>query len=444
VSTVFALSSGRGRAAIAVVRVTGPRAGTALAALADALPPPRAAKPSRLTAVDGRAIDAALVLWFPGPASATGEDVAEFHVHGGPAVVECLLTELGALPGLIPAEPGEFTRRAFQNGKLDLTQVEALADTIAAETEAQRVQAVRQLEGELGRLVEYWREEVLRALAHVEAAIDFAEDDLPADVAAAAEARVRRLIPQMDKSVHDAVRGECLRGGVQAVLLGAPNVGKSSVFNRLARRDAAIVSPTAGTTRDVVEVHLDLSGAPLLLADTAGLREIGDQIEGEGMRRAVARAEDADLKLALFDATAWPVTDAATRAHVDGKTVIVVNKTDLVGGPPPGSAILDGRPVRFVSARTGAGFEELLALLETEVAARTGLTEEPGLSRARHREALAASAGHLRGFLEDAAAPLELRAEELRLAARALGRITGRVGVEDMLDFVFSEFCIGK
>ena len=443
-STVFALSTGRGRAAIAVVRVTGPEAGRALAALAGALPPPHRAKPARLAAADGSPIDAALVLWFPGPASATGEDVAELHVHGGPAVVERLLTELGALPGLLPAEPGEFTRRAFQNGKLDLTQVEALADTIAAETEAQRAQAVRQLDGELGRLVERWREEVLRALAHIEAAIDFAEDDLPPDVAAAAEARVHRLVPQMDESVRDAVRGERLRSGVHAVLLGAPNVGKSSVFNMLAKRDAAIVAATAGTTRDVVEVHLDLSGAPLVLADTAGLREAGDEIEGEGMRRALARAEGADLKLALFDATAWPGTDAVTRVHVDDNTVVVVNKTDLVDGPLPDAARLDGRPVRFVSARTGGGFDGLLELLVTEVAARAGLTEEPGLTRARHREALAACAGHLRRFLEDGAAPLELRAEELRLAARALGRITGRVGVEDVLDVVFADLCIGK
>ena len=446
--TIFALSSGRGRAGIAVLRVSGPEAGGALRALAGKVPAPRAATMAALrdTTDSGAMLDHGMLLWFPGPASATGEDVAEFHVHGGPAVVAALLGALGRLPGLRPAEAGEFARRAFANGKLDLTQAEALADTIEAETEAQRVQALRQLDGELGRTLERWREEILRGLAGVEAAIDFAEDDLPADAAAAAAARVHRLAPEMDEYLADARRGERLRGGVHAVLLGAPNVGKSSLLNRLARRDAAIVSATAGTTRDIVEVHLDLGGYPLVVADTAGLRGDAGEIEGEGVRRALARAESADLKLAVFDGEEWPATDPRTRALLDDDTLVVVNKSDRIAGGPPEAAEVAGRPVWFVSARTGAGMEGLLAALEAALSERAGLGESAGLTRARHRDSLAECVASLRRFLArgGGAAELELAAEDLRLAARAVGRISGRVDVEDVLDRVFAEFCIGK
>ncbi len=442
-TTIFALSSGREKAGVAVVRLSGPGAGVALEALTGALPAPRHAALARIRTATGDMIDRGLVLWFPAPYSVTGEDVAELQVHGGPAIVSALLAELGGQPGLRPAEPGEFTRRAFHNGKLELTQVEALADAVHAETEAQRIQAVRQMEGEMGRLVESWRTEVLGALAHVEATIDFADEDLPGDVLNQAAARIDVVIPMMESHLKDGRRGERLRDGVHMVLLGAPNVGKSSLLNRLARRDAAIVSAAAGTTRDVLEIHLDIDGYPVILADTAGLREVRDQVEEEGVRRALGRAEAADVKIALFDGTQWPNRDDATAALVDDQTVVVVNKSDLMalGIPDPRS----DHGELFVSAKSGAGLEALIRYLGSIAGEKAGLSEQPWLTRGRHREALAECLGHLHRFQEIRGGhEIEISAEELRLGARALGRITGRVDVDDLLDIVFSDFCIGK
>ena len=441
--TIFALSSGRGHAGVAVIRLSGTGAGGALEALTGTLPRPRHATLAPIATASAGLIDRGLVLWFPAPHSVTGEDVAELQVHGGPAIVSAVLAALGALPGLRPAEAGEFTRRAFHNGKLDLTQVEALADAVRAETEAQRIQAVRQMEGEMGRLIEAWRAQVLAALAHVEAAIDFADEELPEDVMEAAAARVEAMLPAADALLEDGRRGERLRDGVEVVLLGAPNVGKSSLLNRLARRDAAIVSAAAGTTRDVLEVHLDIGGYPVILADTAGLREAAEGVEGEGVRRALARAESADVKIALFDGGGWPDVDAATAAMVDGDTTVAVNKSDLLADTGPISVC--GRAALLVSAKTGAGLAVLIAAVEAKVEEKVGLAEQPWLTRARHRDALVACTGHLRRFLElRQGSDIAVAAEELRLAARALGRITGRVDVEDILDIVFEDFCIGK
>ena len=415
--------------------MSGGHARTALAALAH-VPEPRRAELAAI-ARGGTILDHGLVLWFPGPASATGEDIAEFHVHGGRAVVAAVLDALAALPGLRPAEPGEFARRAFLAGKLDLAQAEALADLIAADTEAQRAQAQRQLQGGLSRRLDRWRDEILRAVAHVEAAIDFADDEVPgADVVADTTVRVTALLPELRASLDG--RGERLRDGVHAVILGAPNVGKSSLLNRLAQRDAAIVSATAGTTRDVLEVHLDVGGYPVILADTAGLRATADEVEGEGVRRALDRAATADIKIAMFDAGVWPARDAATADLVDASALVVVSKCDLLPYPPAGTAA-----PHFLSARTGAGMDPFVAALGVAVAAVAG-SAEPALTRARHTAAVRECIACLERFEQDAALSLELRAEELRLAARAIGRITGRVDVEDLLDVIFAEFCIGK
>ncbi len=439
--TIFAPSTAAGRAGIAVVRVSGPRAGAALAALAGGLPPARRASRRRLRdPATAAPLDDGLVLWFPAPASFTGEDVAEFHVHGGRAVIAALLEALTALPGLRPAEPGEFTRRAFHNGKLDLTAVEGLADLVAAETEAQRRQALRQLDGALGRLYDGWRDALVGALAHVEAAIDFPDDGLPDDIAARVNHNIKYICKEITQHLDDQRRGERLRDGVFVTIVGAPNVGKSSLLNRLAKRDAAIVSHIAGTTRDVIEVHMDIGGYPAILADTAGLREGADEIEGEGVRRALARAADADLKVAVFDAADWPEMDEGTRAVIDDDTLVVVNKIDL--RPLPGAATRCGRRVWPVSCLGGDGFEDFLAGLEAEIAGRLQPGGGPALTRARHRAALGECAAALERFL--AAGAPELAAEDLRLAARALGRITGRVDVEDVLDVIFAEFCIGK
>ncbi len=434
--TIFALSSAAGPAGVAVVRVSGPGAGGAIQALAGRLPRPRHATIAALRRPGtAELLDRGLLLWFPGPASVTGEDVAEFQIHGGRAVVRAMLEALAALSGLAPAEPGEFTRRAFEHGKLDLTQVEALADLVKAETEGQRRQAQRQLEGELGQRLERWRSEVLRALAHVEAAIDFAEDEVPTEALAAAAARVHRLVPEMREALGEARRGERLRTGVQVAIVGAPNVGKSSLLNAIAGRDAAIVSARAGTTRDVVEVHLDLGGVPVVLSDTAGLRESGDEIEREGVRRAVERAEQADVRVAVFDATAWPDLDERTHATAGPDAVRVINKVDVRS--------ISGVGVWPVSARTGEGMAPLLRELERVAGERAGMSEEPGLTSVRQRSALRECVASLARFLESDG-ELALRAEDLRLAARSLGRITGRVDVEELLDVVFRDFCIGK
>lgn len=439
--TIFAPATAAGRAGIAVVRISGPEAGAAIAALSGNLPPPRLASLRHLRdPAGGRPLDHGLVLWFPAPASFTGEDVAELHLHGGRAVTMAVLDALAALPGLRPAEAGEFTRRAFDNGKLDLTAVEGLADLVAAETEAQRRQALRQLDGALGRLYDGWRGVLMRALAEVEAEIDFPEEGLPEDLVSQVHRKIEDVYTCITQHLDDKGRGERLRDGVFVAIVGAPNVGKSSLLNRLARRDAAIVSRTAGTTRDVIEVEMDIGGFPATLADTAGLRETADEIESEGVRRALARAADADLKIAVVDATEWPGIDRHTKAVIDDDTLVAVNKIDLRALPD--DTALDGRAVWALSCETGAGFDAFVAALGREIAERLRPGDVPALTRARHRAALADCAAALESFLE-APAP-EFAAEDLRLAMRALGRITGRVDVEDLLDVIFAEFCIGK
>ncbi len=440
--TIFALSTAPGRAGVAVLRVSGSRTAEAAEALSrDVLPRPRAATLKRFRDGAGAVIDRGLLLWFPAPNSFTGEDMAEFHVHGGRAVVQAMVEALAAIPGLRPAEAGEFTRRAFDNGKLDLTEVEGLADLIDAETEAQRRQALRQMEGALGARVSGWRTRLTRLLAHQEATIDFADEELPGGLDEQVQAQTAVLADEMAATLADRGRGERLRDGLSVAIVGAPNAGKSSLLNAIAQRDAAIVAETAGTTRDIVEVHLDLGGYPVTLADTAGLREIaaeGDAIEAEGIRRAKARAETADLKVAVFDLASGPNPDPATWALVDAATVVVWNKADLV--PRSAAPARGGLPV---SAQTGQGLAELLQRLESEVSSRLGFsTTAPSITRARHRHALEEAEAALRRALE-AGLP-ELAAEDLRLASRALGRITGAVDVEDLLDVIFSDFCIGK
>jgi len=361
-------------------------------------------------------------------------------LHGGRAVVAAALQALAAVPGLRPAGPGEFTRQAFDNGKLDLTAAEAIADLVEAETEAQRRQALRQAGGALQRLHDGWRETLLGCLARLEAAIDFPDEDLPAGIAENVLAELARLREEITRYLADR-RGERLRAGFGIAILGAPNAGKSSLLNFLAGREAAIVSTRAGTTRDVIEVHLDLAGYPVILADTAGLRAAGDEIEAEGVRRARERAAHADLKLLLFDAKSWPQVDAETAALADDDSLLVLSKRDLTPGLPAAPE-LAGRPALAISVVTGEGTDRLLAALETAVVERLAPGEAPALTRLRHRQALEECAAAL---ARAAAARLpELAAEDLWLATRALGRVTGRVDVEDVLDAIFREFCIGK
>ena len=428
-----------------MVRVSGPEARAAIRSLTGRdPPPPRHAGLRRLTAPNetqgGERIDDALVLWFPGPRSETGEDMAEFHLHGGRAVVSATLAALAAVPGLSPAGRGAFTRQAFDNGKLDLTAAEAIADLVEAETAAQRRQALRQMDGALAKLYEGWRAGLLTLLARLEAAIDFPEEDLPAGLIAETGAAIAALQEAIATHLGDR-RGERLREGLSIALLGAPNAGKSSLLNYLAGREAAIVSARSGTTRDVSEVHLDIAGFPVILADTAGLREVTDEIEAEGVRRARARAEHADLKLIVLDGATWPAIDPASATMIDEDSLVLVSKADLEAAIPA-EPLIAGRPALAISVVTGQGTDRLLAALRAEVTERMSPGEAPALTRLRHRQAMEECRAAL-DRARNAELP-ELRAEDLRLATRALGRITGTVDVEEILDRIFSEFCIGK
>jgi len=440
--TIFALSSGRPPSAIAVIRVSGSRAGIALESLAGKIPTPRRATRMLLRDAEANPIDDAVVLWFPGPASATGEDVTELHVHGGRAVLAAVFASLGAIDDVRPAEPGEFTRRAFENGKLDLTEAEGLDDLVHADTDRQRRQALRQLKGLLGDKARDWRARIIEAQALFEAGIDFADEgDVPTELIEPALAKVAALLGEIEQVLAVEGRGERMRDGLVVAIAGPPNVGKSTLMNQLARREVAIVSPHAGTTRDVIEAQLDLDGYPVTVIDTAGIRETDDPVEQEGVRRARARAAAADLVLWLTDADGVQPPQDESSAPL----WLVRNKADLeqgsVGSIKTGSAVL---PAFRISAARGDGVAELVAAL---VAFAEGFFagQESGLiTRERQRVLLQETAQALRSSTAVIADGEELAAEELRRAAYSLGRLLGRVDVEDILDVLFREFCIGK
>ncbi|HYG28314.1 MAG TPA: tRNA uridine-5-carboxymethylaminomethyl(34) synthesis GTPase MnmE [Caulobacteraceae bacterium] len=442
--TIFAPATAPGRAALAVVRLSGPKAGEALKALAGRLPAARRAsvRPLRW---QGEVLDEAMVLWMPGPASYTGEDCAELSLHGGPAVVEAVIEALAGL-GLRLAEPGEFTRRAFQNGKLDLAQAEAVADLIDAETQEQAKQALAQLGGGLSRRYDGWREILVEALAVLEAAVDFPDEDLPEDVAARARPALERLACEIDSALADEARGRRVREGYRVALIGAPNAGKSSLLNALAGRDAAIVTATPGTTRDVIEVPLVLAGYKLLLADTAGVREAAEEIEAEGVRRARAWAAEADRRLWVVDAAASDGQWRHALELVRPGDFCLLNKGDLPAGDD-GSAAgaeAEARGLRVIlTSLKVAGSAAVMEALTEDVVAALSASEFPAATRIRHAERLRVARARLASALENAG-QVELAAEDVRLAARALAQVTGRVDPEDVLDRVFSTFCIGK
>jgi len=443
--TIFALATAAGRAAVAVVRVSGPATLSVVEALCGRAPRPRLAALRKLRHQDV-ALDEALVLRFEGPASYTGEDSAEFHVHGGRAVVEALLAALVDL-GLRLAEPGEFTRRAFENGKLDLAQAEGVADLIDAETEAQRRQALGQVGGALSQRYDRWRDLLVQSLAMLEAAVDFPDEDLPEAVAERARPGLRTLSAELDAALADVSRGRRVRDGFRVALVGAPNAGKSTLLNGLVERDAAIVTDTPGTTRDVIEVPLVLGGYRVLLADTAGIRETADAIEAEGVRRARAWAEDADLRL-------WVVDGFHVKHTVKLEEVVrpgdwlVLNKADIAD-----TMALDeaermwtgwGLRVARLSAKSADSVERLRASLTAHVAEALSGAEFPAATRLRHAERLREARNYLDRALSEVGLEVELAAEDVRLAARALEKITGRVDPDDVLGRVFSTFCVGK
>lgn len=439
--TIFALATPPGRSALAVFRISGPQAGAALDGLTLPRPKPRAVALRKLRHPATRELlDEALVLWFPGPNSETGEDVAELQVHGGRAVIAAISAALLSVSGLRLAEPGEFARRAFENGKMDLTGAEGLADLIDAETDGQRRQALRQSAGELGKLYGAWRDRLIEAQALAESAIDFADEgDVGANAFAASRTVIQDLLPALERHLDDSRGGEILRNGFRIVIAGPPNAGKSSLINALSRRDVAIVSPEAGTTRDVIEVALDIAGLPVIVSDTAGIREAGGAIEQEGIRRAVAKAAEADLVIWLMDAST-PHASPPPADLTGADLMLVTSKSDLAQSDGYGD-----RSALAISTRTGAGMERLIAEIGTRAQARIApALEAPAITQARHRMHLTEAREALRTFLAGSDAAIELRAEDLRRAAAALGRITGRVDVEDVLDQVFSRFCIGK
>ena len=465
-STIYALASAPGKAGVAVFRISGPQARQALVSLGVTKPlaprlaslvtlsmPPAlgscaanttashaspAASPSAADSPpQGAALDQALALFFPGPHSFTGEDVLELHTHGSRAVTRLLLEALGTIPGLRLAEPGEFARRAFLAGKLDLAQAEGLADLIDAETHAQHAQAIRQLGGDNSERVEALRMAILEPLALLEAYIDFPDEEIPESVLAQTNDRVAALRQQLAALLDDHAIGEKTREGLEIVIIGPPNAGKSSLLNALARRDAAIVSPEAGTTRDLIEVQMEIAGYAVTLVDTAGLREADNLVEAEGIRRTQRRAESADLTVYVHDIATLAEHADHIASKLDARSLVVLNKSDLVAAMPSLPF-----PALAISVETGAGMDALIAALTDAIATRMEHHTPPVITRTRHREALKEALVSIHQFRPSA--PLELICEELRLTARALGKITGKIAVDDVLDIVFSRFCIGK
>jgi len=436
--TIIALSSGRLPAGVAVIRVSGSQTRFVLETIVGKITEPRVATYATFRTSTGAKIDSGVTLFFPGPRSFTGEDVVEFHIHGGKAAVAALLDTLTAFPRVRHAEAGEFTRRAFLNGKLSLTETEALADLISAETEAQRRLAILNADGAQSRLYAGWRQRLLHARAMIEAELDFAdESDVPGSVAETVWADVRKLSEELHDHIDGYHRAEIIRDGFDVVIVGAPNAGKSSLLNVLAQREAAIVSDEPGTTRDLVELALDLNGVKVRLTDTAGIREGAGKVETIGIERARQRAEMADLVLLLTDVSSGnPLAPA-----VDSRNVLRIGtKSDLVAATPTA----DERFQLSVSSLTGRGIPELFNLLGNRAVEAVGNSGDILPSRLRHVELLRDATQHVEEALRGEKQGLELRADDLRLAAGRLGRITGAVDVEDLLDVIFSQFCIGK
>lgn len=422
-----------------MVRVSGPQAGPLLRALGGKIPPARAATRVLLRDAGRQPIDDAVVLWFPGPASATGEDVAEFHVHGGRAVLAALFAALAGFENVRAAEPGEFTRRAFENGKLDLTEAEGLDDLIHADTDRQRRQALRQLKGLLGDRARDWRARIIEASALIEAGIDFSDEgDVPAELIAPAIAKIKTLLKEIQEVLAAQGQSERLRDGLVVAIAGPPNVGKSTLINQLARREVAIVSPHAGTTRDVIEVQLDLDGYPVTVIDTAGIRETDDPVEQEGVRRARARAADADLVLWLADSA-----DVAIEHKGRAPVWPVRNKIDMAAGTRPMAEVATEKSFE-ISASRGDGLPELIAALVGFAQDYFGGNEGGLIGRTRQRKLLQETVASLQRCIDVVGQGEELAAEELRTAVHSLGRLLGRVDVEDILDVIFREFCVGK
>lgn len=447
--TIFALSSGKGRGGVAVIRLSGPQVLSAIRALTGKEKPP-VSRETRLCSFrdpeTNHRLDRGLLLYFQGPKSFTGEDVAEFHIHGGRAVIAGFLDALSKIAGLRSALPGEFSRRAFDHGKMDLTAIEGLSDLINAETEAQKRQALRLMDGRLADLYEGWRKKLIAAMAYLEVDIDFADEEIPDDLMGQVMPVIEGLRDEIYRHLGDGFKGERIRDGLQLVILGEPNVGKSTLLNFLSRRDVAIISDIAGTTRDLLEVHLDINGFAVTIVDTAGLRDSQDAVEREGVRRAEQRAKEADIKVIMLEAKDWPDIPPRLRAQIGPQAMLLINKTDLSPLDPASlrRADIDCLDILAVSVREEQGLDLFIKSLSAQVERMMALDDTPNLTRQRHRESLIHALSHLERFQETPDKETALLAEDLRMAARDIGAITGLVDVEDLLDVIFSEFCIGK
>lgn len=436
-NSIFALATPFAKSGVAIVRVSGPQAKSALAQLTGDIGwAPNLARYATLRAPDGHIIDKCPALFFENPKSFTGEDVVEFHIHGSLSVIRELLDILAAMDGLRPAEPGEFTRRAFLNGKMDLLEAEGLADLIDAETPAQKTQAFSQMQGNMSRYYDDLRTHMVQCLALLEAYIDFPDEEIPDSVLTDLSIRIVELQKTIKNALADGKKGEKLREGVHIAIIGAPNVGKSTLLNLITRKNAAITSPKAGTTRDIIEVSVTISGFPVIFSDTAGLRETDDEIEKEGVRRALARAGEAEITLVVLDATKLDNTDNFIEKQATDKSIFVINKCDISSKPHhDNSAVL-------ISAKTGQGVDDLLDILDKRISGIFSSSLPPVITRIRHRALLEDALHYLERFSPDK--PIELACEELRSASLAVGRITGKIQVDDVLDVVFRQFCIGK
>lgn len=440
--TIFALATPPGKSGVAVVRISGAGALYALKQLCrkDTIAPRHAYFTALYAPETNTLIDRGLALYFAAPHSFTGEEVVELHLHGSLAVIREILHILSAMPGLRPADPGEFTRRAFLNGKMDLLEAEGLADLIDAQTSEQKKQALRVMGGEASRLYEDIRLAMIRILALLEAYIDFPDEEIPESVLKELQESITALQTRIETTLQDERRFERVREGIHIVILGAPNAGKSSLLNALAKRDAAIVSERAGTTRDVIEVHLDICGYPVVLVDTAGIRESEEMIEAEGIRRALARAEAADIKIVLFDGTQLPQLDAQSLSMVDNTSIVAITKIDALHGAAPHLPELPA--ALTLSTFTGQGMEALIAAMEKRIIDTFSGQSAPFIIRQRHRGLLMDALYHLDKSKH--INTLELQCEELRLAAQAIGKITGNIQADEVLDVIFRSFCIGK
>jgi tRNA modification GTPase len=442
--TIYALSSGPGVSGIAVIRISGQETSKAIELLTGkSVPKPRVATLRKINKINtSELIDEGIILWFPGPESYTGEDMAEIQVHGSKAVIDALHSSISSIENCRLAEPGEFTKLAFQNGKINLLKAESIADLISSETEIQRQQAIKIMNGKSADQFNFLREKLLKILSHVEAKIDFPDEDLPNDILKVIKKSSDDVLKNIEKILNDQKVGERIREGFKIAILGPTNAGKSSLLNHLSNRDVAIVSEIAGTTRDVIETHLNIDGYPVIVSDTAGIRESKNEIEKKGIKLSLNRAEEADLKLVVVDAKNLDFTDVL-KGLLDENAILVINKSDLLEGDvDPEIKKLDHV---LISIKENLNIDELISKIKNNLKNKFITSDDILITRERHRQHLEQCLDHLKNFnKKNEVEDFDKAAEDLRLATRHLGMIVGKVDVEEVLGSIFNDFCIGK